>query len=723
MEYKLEPRLARALQAKRLVFCISAGRSGTQYLSEMLGYIPGSVSYHEPEPKFSHWMRTVQNARSAAFDFWINTKLPAIAAESAPIYIETSHLFGKGFFEPLLSLGIRPDLIILKRGLREVAWSLYQLGCVPERTSDGNRFLLSPLDPGVLHLPSWEHLHDYQLCYWYALETWRRMRTYKLQAIEANMRVFETSVDEISSPKGMERLLAALELPRPDENAWAGYLRAHGNKVNTKAEFKKTMPLPDFSTLEAEVLGLTGVEDYGYIPACADYTSGSIDATPLISTVLLNWNRADLLRRTLTSYVETQSVPHELIIVDNASEDRSREVIKDFLHKLPMAKAVLLQENIGGEALNVGIRQCRGRIVHLSENDLEYYPGWVETALELFGSFPSLGQLSLFSPVPEDAEVWELHPSVLRHSRGRYLYEAIHNVGTSSLVRRDIFEKGVRVRNISTETGSFLFPDDGALSSDIRALGYMVAWSPRYLASNIGHTLEEFTNRIEYYQDNYRSKYWLGIEGWKRRIEAHRRLAPSRTSFLLPFCKLMPEKTVPSSECPNPQSWSMIDGWTAEVEVLEFLYALVRLTKPSYAIETGTWHGYAAMSIGKALRDNGHGRLATIELDPHSCAIARERLRSEGLEEVVSLFNQSSLTIEPECAIDFLLLDSDVGIRSAEFRRYLPKLTKEAIVLFHDTSETHGVVKDDILKLVGEGCLEGLFLKSPRGIWIGKLRS
>jgi predicted O-methyltransferase YrrM len=51
------------------------------------------------------------------------------------------------------------------------------------------------------------------------------------------------------------------------------------------------------------------------------------------------------------------------------------------------------------------------------------------------------------------------------------------------------------------------------------------------------------------------------------------------------------------------------------IEVLDFLYTLVRLTKPERVLETGTWLGRSATAIASALRANGIGYLVTIELN------------------------------------------------------------------------------------------------------------
>lgn len=68
---------------------------------------------------------------------------------------------------------------------------------------------------------------------------------------------------------------------------------------------------------------------------------------PVISTTILNWNRVRLLKRTLDSYVNTVSVPYELFIVDNGSQDGSRELIQQFCATRPGLAPILLEENRG----------------------------------------------------------------------------------------------------------------------------------------------------------------------------------------------------------------------------------------------------------------------------------------------------------------------------------------------------------------------------------------
>lgn len=262
-------------------------------------------------------------------------------------------------------------------------------------------------------------------------------------------------------------------------------------------------------------------------------------AVPLLSTVVLNWNREDLLRTTVESYLATISVPYELIIVDNASTDGSREFIGSVCERRANHRAVLLPENTGGEGLNTGLTQCRGRFLHVSENDLEYRPGWDRQLLRKFAAFPELGQLSLFSPFHqvELGEIWTDRAGIRETREDATIYWALHNVTSSCVLRREVWERGVRWR--AHGTSSYWSPDDHAYSSDVKRLGYRVAWNDEYVVVNWGHNIAEMSRRLEYYKNNAEGKRYLGLARLKAALEDHgfsTREAPDGRSVLERKC-------------------------------------------------------------------------------------------------------------------------------------------------------------------------------------------
>jgi predicted O-methyltransferase YrrM len=440
----------------------------------------------------------------------------------------------------------------------------------------------------------------------------------------------------------------------------------------------------------------------------------------MLSTIILNWNRADLLRMTVESYLATASCEKELFIIDNASSDESREYLRRLEQSVDV-KVIYLDENAGGEAFNLAIPLARGDLIHLSGNDQVFLSGWVEHVISAFDVFSDLGQLSLFSDTPVDTEAWAPKPSHLRFARGKILYEAHANVGGSSILRPELFrEHGIKIKNL--EHGKLRFPDDGSLSADVKAAGYWVAWSERYYVRNVGHEVQEFDARPKYYEENYTSKPWLGIEGWQERIAKQRSTPkPIRLSVAFPEREAIPEKTPPDVQGKPARLWSMFDGRTAEVEVLDFFFALTRLVKPAHVLETGTWLGLSGCAIAHALVMNGFGRLTTLEVNPEAHAVAQLNFKQENVERVVCSLLQSSMDFTPQNQFEMALFDSAIELRIAEFRRFRPWLTNGATVIFHDTAAHHQMVIAGVNELVKEGYLVGIDLPTPRGIFVGRV--
>lgn len=249
-----KPDLAPTLGDKRLIFTVATGRCGTAYLAELLKFIPRADVFHEPEPEFADVMRSAQEDPGVAASFIREKKLPAIAALPAPVYIETSHLFCKGFLEPLHAAGLYPDIISLSRAPRDVALSMLTMGTIPGRSDKGLRFYLSPADPGVLPVASPDSLSDYQVCYWYCLEIARRTDEIEQFCAGRGLRFCRTTLPEITTRAGFLRLLAEMDLPRPTLFGWLQYARYGRNRVNESRETKKNVAIPDdLDGLEADV--------------------------------------------------------------------------------------------------------------------------------------------------------------------------------------------------------------------------------------------------------------------------------------------------------------------------------------------------------------------------------------------------------------------------------------------------------------------------------------
>ncbi|MGD0798858.1 MAG: class I SAM-dependent methyltransferase [Acidobacteriaceae bacterium] len=190
---------------------------------------------------------------------------------------------------------------------------------------------------------------------------------------------------------------------------------------------------------------------------------------------------------------------------------------------------------------------------------------------------------------------------------------------------------------------------------------------------------------------------------------------------------LQPEYHRATPECPHPERWSMIDSMTAEAEVLEFLATLVTTIKPRLVVETGSFLGVSTEWIARGLERNGKlgdsfGKVISCEFDPVVFARAKARVQASPLRRFIELRNESSLEMTVEGTIDLFFSDSDMPVREAEVKRFLPQINPNGVILMHDASSHLKVVREAALKLEAEGLISVVLLPTPRGLVIAQPR-
>jgi prolipoprotein diacylglyceryl transferase len=185
---------------------------------------------------------------------------------------------------------------------------------------------------------------------------------------------------------------------------------------------------------------------------------------------------------------------------------------------------------------------------------------------------------------------------------------------------------------------------------------------------------------------------------------------------------LQPEYSKPTPECPHPERWHMYDSMTAEVEVLDFLKAIVTTIKPELIVETGTFSGLSTLRFAEGLKANGVGKIITCEYDVKVFAAAKQRFQESGLAQWIEARNESSLEMKVNGQIDLLFCDSDTPIREQEVRRFLPQMNPHGLILMHDASSSMKTVRAGALRLEQEGLLSVVLLPTPRGLVVAQKR-
>lgn len=208
--------------------------------------------------------------------------------------------------------------------------------------------------------------------------------------------------------------------------------------------------------------------------------------TRLLSCIVTH-DRLELTRRTIISYLNTVDLEYRLVVVDNASSDGTREMLRDLDE---IDELILLDRNVyPGAACNLGWLAAAtwgADLLHRSDNDVEYRPGWCDEVERSFEDL-SLGQLGLLEE---------------RYEAG------CGSVGGNCVLRRELWDAGLRWDATPWGPG---VQEDSRMSAAVRAMGYEVARVGRDCVRHLGWEFDAYSG---YYAASCAAR---GLdEGWLR---------------------------------------------------------------------------------------------------------------------------------------------------------------------------------------------------------------
>lgn len=100
-----------------------------------------------------------------------------------------------------------------------------------------------------------------------------------------------------------------------------------------------------------------------------------------ITVILCTYNRAARLRKALESIAGSElpnSTEWEILVVDNNSNDQTRDVVDSFCRRQPNRFRYLFESKQGKSyALNAGIREARGEVLAFIDDDMSVEPTWL----------------------------------------------------------------------------------------------------------------------------------------------------------------------------------------------------------------------------------------------------------------------------------------------------------------------------------------------------------
>lgn len=121
-------------------------------------------------------------------------------------------------------------------------------------------------------------------------------------------------------------------------------------------------------------------------------TQGEESGTAVdVSVVISTYNRCSLLARALESlqHQETADVSYEILVVDNNSTDKTRDVAQRFVDQSPGGFRYIFEPKQGlSYARNAGIAKARAGIIAFTDDDVRVSSNWVSRIKAGFAAEP-----------------------------------------------------------------------------------------------------------------------------------------------------------------------------------------------------------------------------------------------------------------------------------------------------------------------------------------------
>jgi len=226
---------------KRMLFCCTAGRSGSMYLAELLDSAENTAAFHEPRPRMIG--KYVKLINKKTYDQTYNKRkkkaralikhLPKIKEK---IYAETNQMFLKTFFDVLIDAFPYTEVIILRREPASTLKSYIELNYFTSLNKDWHKWFPSPnaataAIPCIAEDKDLDHI-DKAIAYLVDMEAriQRFIRDYP------DIPVHETRLEDLNSYRAVENLFQEMNLAPTNKTK-----EVIGKKKNLKMDHKKNI--------------------------------------------------------------------------------------------------------------------------------------------------------------------------------------------------------------------------------------------------------------------------------------------------------------------------------------------------------------------------------------------------------------------------------------------------------------------------------------------------
>lgn len=228
------------------------------------------------------------------------------------------------------------------------------------------------------------------------------------------------------------------------------------------------------------------------------------------SVIICTFNRALTLQNTLKSLEQLNMPgewPWELLIIDNNSNDRTKQIVEVFSSNTKLILRYFFEKNQGlSNARNSGIENSKGDIIAFSDDDMEFDPYWLLHLISTFERFNCLCVAGKIIPKWQcDKPPWliEVGPYRTRDFHGRFdLGSQTKEIKTSPFggnmaFKRDVFNSyGLFRTDLGKSGTNFMCNEEIELCQRLLLDGKSIIYSPKAI---VYHLINKEQTQKRYY--------------------------------------------------------------------------------------------------------------------------------------------------------------------------------------------------------------------------------
>jgi len=224
-----------------------------------------------------------------------------------------------------------------------------------------------------------------------------------------------------------------------------------------------------------------------------------------ISVLVTNWNGLSLLKKNLETVIKLSPEADEIIVADDASQDKSCDFVKDLQKKYPQLKLIARTKNFGfGHNSNDAVNQAKGDLVVLLNSDILPHPNYIKNTLKHFDN-PNVFGVGFAELGHENYARIFWKSGYLQHEPGTDIKKTHISAwvsGGSSIIRKDLFQK---LGGFDAVYAPF-YSEDLDLGYRAWKSGYTLLWEPKSIVEhNHESTMSKFSkNLLNYVKERNR---------------------------------------------------------------------------------------------------------------------------------------------------------------------------------------------------------------------------